>query len=71
MTIDEIKASDRAFLIPTDIAGILGCNAHLIRLEARSNPAALGFPVVVVGTRTRIPRKPFLKFIGEEEQKNA
>ena len=38
-------------------------NPQAIRIMARENPAALGFPVVVIGTRTKIPRVPFLRYV--------
>lgn len=65
MTLTEIRASNEPFLRPVDVAEVLGCTPQSIRLQAREYPEALGFPVVVLGTRTRIPRKPFLAFIGE------
>ena len=67
MTLDEIRASDKTFLTPADVAGILAADAQSIRLQARELPEALGFPVICVGNRTKIPRKPFLRFLGEEE----
>lgn len=67
MTLDEIRASDKIFLTPTDVAGVLAADAQSIRLQAREFPEALGFPVICVGNRTKIPRKPFLRFLGEEE----
>ena len=66
MTMAEIRASDKDMLIPTDINKILGCDAHTIRLQARDFPESLGFNVVVIGNRTLIPRKAFLRFMGEE-----
>jgi len=66
LTLKEIRESDKEMLLPTDIAPVLGCNPHLIRLAARERPELLGFPVTVVGTRTKIPRKPFLAFLGEQ-----
>ena len=66
MNLAEIKASDKDMLIPTDINKILGCDAHTIRLQARDFPESLGFNVVVIGNRTLIPRKAFLRFMGEE-----
>lgn len=33
---------------------------------ARKLPELLGFPVTVVGNRTLIPRKSFIRHIGEE-----
>lgn len=68
MTLEEIKKSDAVFLVPADIAEILGCDPNWIRRAAHEKPELLGFPVSVMGTRTRIPRKPFLAFIGEGEK---
>lgn len=64
MTIEEIRRSDKAFLLPKDICGVLGSNEQSIRVAARLG--ALGFPVTFVGNRTKIPRIPFLKYIGVE-----
>lgn len=65
MTLAEIKASSELTLTPDQVAPVLKCNPHLIRLQARESPQLLGFPVIVVGNRTKIPRKPFLAFLGE------
>ena len=67
MTLNEIKASEAIMLTPADVAGVLAADAQSIRLQAREFPEALGFPVIRVGNRTKIPRKPFLRFLGEEE----
>lgn len=66
MTLEEIKRSDAVFLIPSDVAPVLECNPNFIRRAAHDAPELLGFPVTVIGTRVKIPRKPFLRFIGEE-----
>lgn len=66
MTIAELKASNKVFLTPTDVAGILNCHPYAISLAARDHPEKLGFPVNRIGSRTRIPRKAFLRFCGEE-----
>lgn len=67
-TLAEIKASDAVFLKPADIAPVLQCNPNYIRQMAHERPELLGFPVIVIGTRTRIPRKPFLAYIGESDE---
>lgn len=67
MTLQEIKNTEKTMLLPAEVAPILGCDAHSIRVQAREFPEALGFPVICVGNRTLIPRKPFLAYIGEEE----
>ena len=66
MTLSEIKVSTEVTLKPTDVAEVLGCGAHTIRVQAHEYPENLGFPVIVTGSRVRIPRKAFLRFIGEE-----
>ena len=71
MTLAEIKESEAAFLTPADIAQVIGCNPNWLRKAAHDAPELIGFPVCVIGTRTRIPRKPFLEFIGEGEGEGA
>ena len=64
MTIEEIVASDKAFLTAAEAASVLGCNAQAIRIAARTKPELLGFPVIQIGSRTKISRIPFLKLLG-------
>lgn len=71
MTLEQIKNSEKTFLTPNDIADILGANAQTIRIQAREAPEMLGFPVSCCGKRTRIPRGPFLRFLGYEEKKGG
>ena len=66
MTRAAIKGSDKTMLLAADVASVLGCDPHSIRIQAREYPEQLGFPVVVIGHRTLIPRKAFLRFMGEE-----
>lgn len=65
MTLDEIKASDKEMLVPNDIAGVLGVNPQSIRIQAQNDPYSLGFNVSVIGTRTLIPREPFIQFMSK------
>lgn len=65
MTLEEIKNSKETMLTPADVAPILGCNPHSIRLQAQEDPYKLGFNVCVVGNRTLIPRLPFIQFVTE------
>lgn len=67
MTLEDIIRSDKPFITPQDAADVLRCSAQLIRIQARENPEALGFPVIRVGNRTKIPRKAFVQFMGESE----
>jgi len=71
MTIDEIKTCDREYLIPREIAPILGIDQQSIRVMARQCPERLGFTVAVIGTRTKIPRRAFLRWLEGQEAKRT
>ncbi|MBR6821573.1 MAG: hypothetical protein IKM87_00225 [Clostridia bacterium] len=70
MTIKEIKECDRAFLTAHDIADILATNPQAIRNQAQRNPSSLGFNVIVIGSRVKIPRIPFLNYVLGEYDKD-
>ena len=63
MTMEEIKRSNKCFLIPKDVAEVLECDPQFIRIAARDCPEQLGFPVTRTGTRTKIPRIPFIQYV--------
>jgi len=65
--IDDILNSRELFFTPADIAPLLHCDPQQIRIQARHDPNKLGFPVIVTGRRVRIPRKPFLHYLGIAE----
>lgn len=67
MTIDEIKTCDREFLTPAQVAPLLCCDPQDIRVCAKQCPERLGFPVIVIKSRTKIPRIPFLRYIGADD----
>lgn len=67
MTRQEIEVSDKDFLVPTDVAEVIGCKPYSINLQAKEDPARLGFPVCVLGTRVKIPRMAFLRWIEGRE----
>lgn len=64
MTIQEIILSEKVYLTAADIAPILHCDPQCIRTQAKKCPELLGFPVIVIGSRIRIPRLNFLKYLG-------
>lgn len=66
MTIEELKNSQRILVDAIDVAEILGVNAQSIRGQAQLDPRFLGFRGIVIGTRTLIPRKPFIEYITGE-----
>ena len=63
MKYEEILTSDKDFLIPKDVAEVLGCKPYSINTQAKENPAKLGFPVTVMGANVRIPRLGFIRWM--------
>lgn len=61
-TLQEIEAFPKEMLTAEQIAPILGADVHSIRLQAHSDPKALGFPVIVIKRRVKIPRQGFLNY---------
>lgn len=55
---------DREWFTVTEVSGVLNANPHTLRVTARQRPELLGFPVIVSGNRVKIPRIPFLRFMG-------
>lgn len=60
-----LVALERDFFTPKEIARVLGTSDQTIRLQARAG--MLKFPAVCMGSRTRIPARPFLDYMGWRE----
>ena len=63
MTLDELKTMDRETITPDVAASVLNCDPQSIRIVARTEPENLGFPVIVIRSRTKIPRRAFIEFM--------
>lgn len=63
MTIQDIKTMDSECINVDVAAKVIGCNPHAIRVQAHQDPKKLGFPVLVINKRVKIPRIPFIKFM--------
>ena len=63
MTLQEIKASDKAFLTPDDVGSLIGVNPFSINQQAKKDIKQLGFPASLIGTRVKIPREGFLYWL--------
>ena len=65
-TLQEIAAMTKEYLVPAEVYGILGCSPYYLSVatETPEGRDRLGFPVIRIGSRTKIPRRPFLKFMG-------
>lgn len=66
MTLEDIKRSNKTFLSPADVCGVLGSNPQTIRVTARQRPDLIGYEFTFVGNRMKISRIPFLRFLGAE-----
>ena len=62
MTLQDIENMDRQMLTPVIVAKYLGCDDQTIRLQARLRPDLLGFPVICMGNRVKIPKAAFVAF---------
>jgi len=63
VTYSEIKASCSDMLTAAEVADVVGASPITIRAQAHECPEKLGFPVVVLGNRVRIPRLAFIRFM--------
>ena len=64
MSLQELIESKKLLVTPADIAEVLGADPQGIRNQAAIDPTMLGFPVCRIGTQTKIPRIPFLRWLG-------
>lgn len=67
MTLEELEASPKEMLIPSDIAPILGCNPYTINVATRDGKNPFPFPIIRMGTRVKIPKIPFIKAMRGEK----
>lgn len=63
MTLEQAKAIDREYLIPREVADVLGCDPQWVRVAAKHHPEQLGFPVAIIGCRVKIPRRAFIAWM--------
>lgn len=64
--IRKIHEDEKPMTTPEVAAALIGCRSQMIRIQAEIAPQKLGFPVVRVGNRTKIPKKALLAFCGME-----
>ncbi len=70
MTLEDLERMDKEILIPADIAPILGCAPYAINVATRDGKNPFPFPIIRMGSRVKIPKRPFIKAMrGEEDNK--
>ena len=70
MTLEQLEMLDKEMLVPKDIAPILGCNPYAINVATQDGKNPFPFPVIRMGTRVRIPKRPFIKAMRGETNEN-
>ena len=63
MTLQELEKLPKEMLVPADIAPILGCMPYSINLATKDGKNPFPFPIIRMGSRVRIPKTPFIKFM--------
>ena len=65
MTYDELLTTDKKILTAEEAAQIIGCTAQIIRIKARDpeKRKTLGFPVMAIGNRVKIPAAGLKRFL--------
>ena len=66
MTLKELEQLDTEVLTPSQVAPILGCQPYSINVATKDGKNPFPFPIIRLGTRVRIPKTPFLKFMKGE-----
>ncbi len=69
MTLADIAAMTDEVLTPAQVAPVLKSAPYAISIMAKTQQGrdALGFPVIRIKRRTKIPRIPFSKYMGWKE----
>lgn len=63
MTLKDIEAMEKEFLLAEDICEFLGVNAQSLRSQTQDDPSKLGFPAIVIGNRVKYPKAGFVDFM--------
>ena len=50
-------------LTVNDIYDFLGCDQNIIRCQPHEDPEKLGFPVIVMKSRVKIPKEGFIYYM--------
>ncbi len=62
-SLEEISAYPREWLTCQQVSGVLNCNPYALHVQAVKDQSKLGFPVVVIGNRVKIPKRAFIEFM--------
>lgn len=72
MTLEQLAQIPREYLIPSEVAPVLGVDPYsitvMVREDKRTGQNSFPFPTMRIGTRTKIPKRPFLAAMGYERE---
>ena len=68
MTLEELEAIPCEVLTCKQIAPILGAKADNLHQQAVEAPHMLGFPVIVMKSRVKVPKRAFCAFMRGENK---
>ncbi len=71
MTLDDLVLMNSAVIPGTWAAQVMGMNPTRLLEYARSRPELLQFPYQLSGNHVKIPRVPFLKWLGVTDEQIA
>ena len=64
LTLDDLRAMTQETISPDVAAQVLQCSPQWVRVAARKG--VLQFPVVILGSRVKISRRGFIRFMEGE-----
>lgn len=70
-TLEDIEKIDSPILLPRHVAGYLKCAQYTINCQAQQDASKLGFPVIIAGSRIKIPKDGFINFCRGKKKENV
>ena len=65
VTLDDLERADKECLTPKEVAAILGVDPYRINIQVKLDKEtginSFPFPTILIGTRVKIPRRPFIE----------
>lgn len=61
-TLEDIEKIASPILLPRQVAAFLKCSPYSINCQAQQDVSKLGFPVIIAGSRIKIPKAGFVNF---------
>ena len=68
MTVEDLKKMKKPVISGTMAARVIGMHPTRLIGYAREHPEKIQFPFQISGNRMKVPRIPFLRWLGENDQ---